>query len=32
MIATTYIRISLLTGAVMLDISAKRTIKGKRND
>ncbi len=32
MIATTYIRISLLTGAVMLAISAKRTIKGKRND
>ncbi|KAM3109689.1 hypothetical protein [Phormidesmis sp. 146-33] len=31
MIATTYIRISLLTGAVMLAISAKRTIKGKRN-
>ena len=32
MIAKTYIRISLLTGAMMLAVSAKRTIKGKRND
>ncbi len=30
MIATTYIRISLLTGAVMLAISAKRTIIRKK--
>lgn len=31
MIATTYIQISLLTGALMLVIRAKRTTKGKRN-
>lgn len=30
MIATTHIRISLLTGAVMLAISAKRTIIRKK--